>query len=124
MWSALWLTQSSDCQVSGLACALIRKVISNHGNITPLFILPIQILNGGQASSLSSPDADILVLSLSSVSSVPGVTTASLVKMAASAVSAYLLDRHRLREEVREVIGKRENGSASLQEILGRSFIG
>lgn len=81
-----------------------------------------QILNGGQAS-LSSPDADILVLSLSSAaSSVPGVTTASLVKLAASAVSAYLSDRHRLGEEVREVIGKRESGSSSLQEILGRNL--
>ena len=91
---------------------------SNHGNITHLFIFPMfQILSGGQ-TSLSSLDADILVLSLSSVSS---VTATGLVKMAASAVSAYLLDRHRLREEVREVIGERKNANASLQEILGRS---
>ncbi len=42
------------------------------------------------------------------------------MKMVASAVAASLLNRHRLREEVRNVLaGKSENGQLSLEEILG-----
>lgn len=82
--------------------------------------LPQILLSGEQDWIPNSNDPYLFLSSLSAAcdSSACPEHAVRLVELVAGAVTAALLDRHQVREEVREVLGLTRK-TLSLQEILG-----